>query len=172
MSPMLMPSMHPMSISDDEDDDSDDSCAETGIEDDPAPKHLANFECDVCHVMLLQQCKCTGVCDCKPDVRVPDTIYYKRDPKYEAKTIPGSVSMFAYRFLPRRPYIVQIRQYACETCPSCRMGNTDRYNNCTKVGDPMFQDFKVSFKIYLHIKILKKWVYDLHLMYFSVFLLN
>ena len=79
------------------------------------------FKVDSCHVHLLQQCPCRSEasCTCVPDERVKDTIFYRRDPRYEAKVIQGCASMFAYRFLPRRKYVVHIREYACETCPDC-----------------------------------------------------
>ena len=40
--------------------------------------------------------------------------------------------MFAYRFLPRRKYVVEIREYACESCPGCKptRDSTRRYHDC------------------------------------------
>jgi hypothetical protein len=74
----------------------------------------------------LCNCRNAAACTCVPDPRVPDTILYRRDEKYDAETIKGCASMFAYRFLPNRAYIVHIRQFACETCANClpARGNT------------------------------------------------
>ena len=95
------------------------------------------FKVDSCHVHLLQQCPCRSEasCTCVPDERVKDTIFYRRDPRYEAKVIQGCASMFAYRFLPRRKYVVHIREYACETCPGCSATRAAdvRYRRCVNL---------------------------------------
>ena len=115
-------------------DDSDESCA-GGDTDDSKRTNL--FKADSCHVKLLKLCKCRSAsgCTCVPDDRIKDTIFYQRDDKYDAVTIAGCSSMYAYRFLPRRKYIVHIRQYACETCPGCTASrsNQDRYKNCVNL---------------------------------------
>ena len=122
--------------------DSECSCAEASSDDEEvtAPAALNKkkniFKVSGCHVHLLQLCTCgsrsAAVCNCVPNPRVPDTIFYKRDPTYEAAVIKGCASMYAYRFLPRQNYMVHIRQYACETCPGCVATRKpdDRYASC------------------------------------------
>ena len=92
------------------------------------------FEVHGCHVKLLQLCPCRNAasCTCVPDPRVPDTVFYRRDPSYDAEVIKGCSSMFAYRFPPRLKYVVEIREYACETCPGCKptRDDTRRYHDC------------------------------------------
>ena len=83
-------------------------------------KQRANFKVDVVHVMLLQLCECRNICRCQPDPRViTDTIFYKRDGRYEAEVIKGCSSIYSYRFDPRRPYVVYLREYMCQSCPEC-----------------------------------------------------
>ena len=56
-----------------------------------------NFSVDEAHIMLLQLCTCSrNPCVCKPDPRVPDTIFYKRDPSYEAKVHSLSLIITIY----------------------------------------------------------------------------
>lgn len=54
--------------------------------------------------------------------------------------------MFAYRFLPRRKYIVHIREYACETCPGCQATrNSDvRYQDCVNLNTVKATSYKCS----------------------------
>ena len=122
---------------DDADDDDNDGAGDDDNDDDDHDDEgddgAVSFKVHGAHVMLLQQCKCRNEksCTCVADDRVPDTIFYRRDPDYDAETIKGCASMFAYRYLPRRKYVVHVRQYACETCAGCRPDRGDnRYNRC------------------------------------------
>ena len=122
-------------VDDDHDDDGDDVHDDDGDDDkgDDGQSSAVSFKVHAAHVMLLQMCKCRNktACVCVPDTRVPDTIFYRRDPNYDAETIKGCASMFAYRFLPRRKYVVHVRQYACETCAGCSPSRgPDRYQRC------------------------------------------
>ena len=84
-------------------------------------------------------------CTCVPASRVKDTIFYRRDNNYDAETIKGCASMFAYRFLPNRKYIVHIRQYACETCPGCApTRGVDRYQGCINLETVRAQSYKCA----------------------------
>ena len=127
----------------DEGSDSEASCVE---EDEVPPKKT--FHVDACHILLLQLCKCRNAasCTCEPDPRVPDTIFYRREPRYDAKPIEGCQSMFVYRFLPKRKYVVQIREYACETCPGCQPTRSDevRYKDCINLSTVRAKSYKCS----------------------------
>ena len=104
------------------------------------------FKAHAAHIKLLQLCKCRSAagCTCEPDERVPDTIFYRRDPKYEAEPIKGCASMFAYLFHPRRKYIVHVREFACETCPGCKATRPDdvRYTQCLNLNTVRAQSYK------------------------------
>ena len=102
---------------DDSDDDSEDDAYRGAGNANDIERKFTTYKVHACHVKLLQLCMCrnAAACTCVSDTRVPDTIFYRRDDKYDAETINGCASMFAYRFIPHRAYIVHIRQYACET---------------------------------------------------------
>jgi len=133
-----------------EDDDSDGSSVE-GEEEEVVmsnPVYKKTYKVDGCHVELLQWCKCrsAGSCTCVPDSRIPDTIFYRRDPHYDAEVIKGCASMFAYRFLPNMKYVVDIRQYSCETCPGCNATRADdvRYTRCVNLNTVRATSYKCS----------------------------
>ena len=150
--------VHPAQNDDDSDDsDSDDSDSdESGVDQDSeeegeeASEHntKTNYKVSGCHVELLQWCKCrsAGSCTCVPDPRVPDTIFYRRDPRYEAEVIKGCASMYAYRFLPNLKYVVDIRQFTCETCPGCNANRPDdvRYTGCVNLSTVRATSYKCS----------------------------
>lgn len=106
------------------------------------------FKVNACHIYLLQLCPCRSAtsCTCVPDPRVPDTIFYRRIPGYDAEVIKGCASMFAYRFLPRQKYVVHIRQYACETCAFCSATrpDVDRYRGCLNLSTVKATSYKCS----------------------------
>ena len=121
-----------------------DICEEVGA---TAATSTNIFKAHGCHVMLLQLCPCRSAeaCTCVPDSRVKDTIFYRRDTNYDAETIKGCASMFAYRFLPNRKYIVQIREYACETCPGCAPTRAhDRYHGCTNLATVRARSYRCA----------------------------
>lgn len=139
----------------DTDDSSDTECSCVDVSSDDeevtAPavvKKKKTFRVSACHVHLLQLCTCGShsgaVCNCVPNPRVTDTIFYKRDPRYEAAVIKGCASMYAYRFLPRQNYMVHIRQYACETCPGCVATRKpeDRYATCVNLNTVRATSYK------------------------------
>ena len=120
-------------MNDESDDESDcehslvDQDSEDEEEREQETKRRKTFKVDGCHVHLLQSCKCRheGSCSCVSDPRIPETIFYRRDPRYEAEVIKGCASMCACRFLPNLKCVVEIRQFACETCPACKATRTD-----------------------------------------------
>ena len=130
--------------------DSECSCVEQSSEDEGGVTEVRNntYKADGAHIHLLKLCKCrsAAVCTCVPDPRVKDTIYYRRDPKYEAAVIKGCASMFAYRFLPKRKYVVHIRQFACETCPGCVATRSDdvRYTGCVNLSTVRATSYKCA----------------------------
>ena len=139
---------------DDEDDESDseasvvdqDSEEETSARE--SSKQKQTYKVHACHVEMLQLCKCrsAGSCTCVPNPRVPDTIFYRRDPRYEAEVIKGCASMYAYRFLPNLKYVVDIRQYSCETCAGCNATRPDdvRYTGCVHLNTIRATSYKCS----------------------------
>lgn len=79
-----------------------------------------NFKVHDVNTMLLQVCTCkTSPCQCTPDPRVRDTIFYEKDITYDAEPIKGCSKIFSYRFHPRRAYVIHMRQYTCQSCPHC-----------------------------------------------------
>ena len=126
--------------------DSEDSCTEREDVRVEQINSKSVFKVHAAHIKLLQLCKCRSAagCTCEPDERVPDTIFYRRDPKYEAEPIKGCASMFAYLFHPRRKYIVHVREFACETCPGCKATRPDdvRYTQCLDLNTVRAQSYK------------------------------
>ena len=104
----------PLNESDDDNSMADDN------DDESVPTTQPNFKVHGVHTMLLQVCVCkTSVCQCVPDPRLSDTIFYRKDDCYDAETIKGSSKIFSYRFHPRRAYVVHMRQFTCQSCPHC-----------------------------------------------------
>ena len=130
---------------DDDGSDTEGSCCD-GEDENVDKTNKRWYKVHGCHIHLLQLCPCrsAAACTCEADSRVPDTIFYRREPGYEAEVIQGCASMFAYRFLPRRKYIVEIRQYACETCPGCNATRDDdrRYHGCVNLNTVRATSYK------------------------------
>ena len=134
-------------VDDSDDESSDDSESDGSLVDQESDEEsdaqdekerVKTFAVHGCHVHLLQLCACRNrvSCSCVPDPRVPDTIFYRRDNRYDAEVIKGCASMYCYRFFPNLKYVVDIRQYACETCAGCRETRPDdvRYTDCVHLG--------------------------------------
>ena len=134
------------------DSENDDNCAEgDDVEEviaETETRQSKVFKADSCRIMLLQLCNCRNAagCTCVPDERIKDTIFYRRNDSYDAETIKGCSTMFAYRFLSRRRYIVHIRQYSCETCAACIGSRSDdeRYKNCRNLATVKASGYKCA----------------------------
>ena len=143
-----------MHVDDESDDESDSghSLVDQDSEEEEARQHETKrkktFKVDGCHVHMLQlyKCRSKGSCSCVADPRIPETIFYRRNPRYEAEVIKGCASMYSYRFLPNLKYVVEIRQYACETCPACKATRAHdvRYEDCIHLQTVRATSYKCS----------------------------